>query len=112
MSEDIDELDELLGLIDEDDEIEEKQQKQIQVAKQQKNKQESESYVCPSIRCKLRVDPTTRAISSESLTLRLRHWSFVSLINLPLKLHNKSVINKEFVVIGILSSKKKKKKKT
>jgi len=66
---------------------------------------ESEMYVLPSKRCKLRVDPHTRAISTDSLTLRLRRWTFISMINLPLKLHDQCVTKKEFVVIGILAHK-------
>eukprot|EP00483_Globobulimina_turgida_P007090 UN07104 len=104
---DFDELDELLGLMDEDDETHEKKEKEKekQIATQQKNKDNSESFVCASLHCKLRIDPLTRTISSEDLQLRLRRWTFVSLTNLPLKLHTKSVTNGEFVIIGILSSK-------
>eukprot|EP00483_Globobulimina_turgida_P002697 UN02702 len=104
---DFDELDELLGLIDEDDQTQEKkeEEKEKQIATQLKNGGDSELYVCASLRCKLRIDPLTRTISSEDLKLRLRRWSFVSLINLPLKLQNKCVTNGGFVIIGILSSK-------
>jgi len=99
---DLDDLDELLGLIDEDEEGEEQQQ-QIQTKK--KADFESEIYVLPSKHCKIKVDPKTRAISTDSLALRLRRWTFVSMMNLPLKLNDQCVTKKEFVVIGILSHK-------
>ena len=97
---DIDELDELLGLLDEEEKTE---QKQEEIEQNKQKHIESEIYV--SHNCELRVDVESRAISTESLRLRLKRWTYVSLLNLPLKLHNKCVINKEFVIIGILASK-------
>jgi len=85
---------------DEDEEID---QKQEVIAQNEKARIESEIYVAAN--CKLRLDVDTRAISFESLRLRLKRWTFVSLLNLPLKTNNKAVINSEFYIIGILSHK-------
>jgi len=71
----------------------------------QKKKTEYESELFVGDHCKIRVDPLTRAISVDGLRTRLRRWTFVSLINLPLKLHSKCVTSRQFVVIGVLSSK-------
>jgi len=93
-----DELDELLDLLDEEEQVEsEKKAEQTE----QKKEYESELYVCS--KCKLRVDPLTRAISSEHLELRLRRWSILSLINLPFTHSQHS--NEQFVIIGILAAK-------
>ena len=55
--------------------------------------------------CKLRVDVESRAITTESLRLRLKRWTFVSLTSLPVKLNSKCVVNNEFVLIGCLALK-------
>merc|ERR1719295_941590 len=100
MDDDSDDLDDLLGMLDEEEEVEQKE-KVIEAKK--KSEYESELFV--GGHCKIRVDPQTRAISVADLSTRLRRWTFVSLLNLPLKLNSKCVTSKQFVLIGVLSSK-------
>jgi len=109
-----DELDELLGLLDEEEKVE---QTQKSIESKQKKKFDAEIYV--SSQCKLRVDPKTRAISSESLQLRLRRWTIASLSDLPSMLQRRNSTAKSnthaknttaaaptpFVTVGILASK-------